>query len=128
MHQQLEEVREFMVKHGYPAGARPGQWPSIDLLRVHLIAEELGELSIALANRDLVGVADALTDLAYVVLGAAVTYGIPLDEVWAEVHKSNMTKAVRGPQDTRLRDKGNSYVPPNVRGVLEVAGLISPQR
>lgn len=114
----LEMIRRFAVKHSFKTGISPGEDPATDLIRVHLIAEELGELSLALAEGDRVKVADALGDLAYVVLGAAVTYGIPLQEVFEEIHESNMTKAVRQQGDTRLRDKGNSYVPPDVARVL----------
>jgi predicted HAD superfamily Cof-like phosphohydrolase len=84
-----------------------------------LIAEELGELALAIANRDKVMIADALGDLIYVVFGAAVTYGIPLQQVFEEVHRSNMTKAVRQPDDIRLRNKGDSYQPPDIAGILD---------
>lgn len=58
-------------------------------LRVSLIAEELKEFSEA---HSFVDVADALGDLLYVVLGAAVTYGIDLEPVFNEIHRSNMSK------------------------------------
>lgn len=80
--------------------------------RVALMLEELGELIQALAESDREGAMDGLADLAYVVTGTAVAYGVPLTEAFAEVHRSNMTKAVRTPQD-RLRDKGSEYRPPD---------------
>ncbi len=118
MHHQQAQVEEFHRKHSFPVGVEPGQDPKTDCVRLHLIAEELGELALAIGERDIVKIADALGDLAYVLLGAAVTYGIPLDAVFAEVHRSNMTKAVRDPKDTRLRSKGDSYRPPNIKQVL----------
>jgi len=63
--------------------------------RVRLILEETAELLLALARRDTVEVADALADLEYVVVGTAVQFGIPHDRVFAEVHRSNMSKFVR---------------------------------
>jgi len=61
-------------------------------LRSNLIKEEADEFDRAAKANDLVGVADALADLLYVVYGAANTYGIDMEPVFAEVHRSNMTK------------------------------------
>lgn len=61
-------------------------------LRVSLITEELDELVEAFDNYDIVEVADALGDLMYVILGAAVSCGIDLEPVFMEIHRSNMTK------------------------------------
>lgn len=120
MRQHVEMVREFHKKHGFPVGIRPGDDPKTDLVRVHLIAEEgVAELALAIAERDIVKIADALADLQYVLFGAAVTYSIPIQEVFEEVHRSNMTKAIRKEGDTRLRDKGASYEPADVAGILE---------
>lgn len=118
MHQEQLDVLAFHVKHSFPVGVKPGENHKTDLVRVHLISEELSELALAIGERNVVKIADALGDLAYVVIGAAVTYGIPLEQVFDEVHASNMTKAVRDPSDTRLRNKGDSYRPPDIRAVL----------
>jgi NTP pyrophosphatase (non-canonical NTP hydrolase) len=118
MGSSLQKVAEFHLKHAFPIAIKPGENPKMDLVRVHLIAEELGELALGIANKDIQLIADALGDLKYVVDGAAVTYGIPLEEVFDEIHRSNMTKAVRKPGDTRLRDKGASYVPPDIVKVM----------
>ena len=95
------------------------------LMRAHLILEEASEVMRALAEKDDVMLADGLGDLDYVVHGAAVAFGIPLDEVGEEIHRSNMTKAVRTPgvEDPRLRNKGASYQPPNLKKVLEDAKI-----
>jgi predicted HAD superfamily Cof-like phosphohydrolase len=60
-----------------------------------LVEEEVAELRTAVEASDLVGIADAIGDLIWVVLEAAVTFGIPVEEVFAEVHRSNLTK-IRG--------------------------------
>lgn len=95
-------------------------------LRAHLVVEEGGsELLRALAIRDKVLLADALADLAYVTYGCAVTFGIPLDLVFAEVHRSNMTKEPQ-PDDPMIRklSKGPSYSPPDIERVLREAGAL----
>lgn len=124
MHEQQRQLEEFHRKHNFPIGITPGENQKTDLVRLHLIAEEgIAELALALAEQNIVKVADALGDLAYVTLGAAVTYGLPLEAIFDEVHKSNMTKAVRNPNDTRLRNKGDSYRSPNIEGILLRSGV-----
>ena len=69
-------------------------WPDFSTreLRLELIDEEVEELRVAVANRDMVEIADALTDILYVVYGAGHTFGIDLDDCFDEVHASNMSK------------------------------------
>lgn len=86
--------------------------PDIRSLRYTLIHEELTELAVASANEDIVEVADALGDLLVVVLGTAVAYGIDLEPIFWEIHRSNMTKFIdghRGPNGKWI--KGPSYEP-----------------
>ena len=64
----------------------------INKLRFDLINEELDELRIALNNKDLLEVADALTDILYVTYGAGHAFGIDLDKCFNEVQSSNMSK------------------------------------
>ena len=64
----------------------------INKLRLDLIKEELNELSEAMKNRDLLEVADALTDILYVTYGAGHAFGINLDKCFEEVQNSNMSK------------------------------------
>jgi predicted HAD superfamily Cof-like phosphohydrolase len=61
-------------------------------LRVRLIEEEFSELKEAMAKQDLVALAKELADLLYVVYGTAVSYGIDMEPVFREVHRSNMSK------------------------------------
>lgn len=89
----FERVREFMksMEQERPSNAT---WPDekTERLREKLIEEEFIELKDAVVAKDMVAVADALADLLYVVYGAGVTFGLPLDEIFREVHRSNMTK------------------------------------
>ena len=64
----------------------------INKLRYALIKEELDEFKAALENKDLLEVADALTDILYVTYGAGHAFGIDLDKCFEEVQNSNMSK------------------------------------
>jgi predicted HAD superfamily Cof-like phosphohydrolase len=89
------------------------------LYRAYLMMEELGETLEAMANKDPEKFADGLADLMYVVVGTAITYGLPIAEVFAEVHRSNMTKKLRVPGNERMRDKGPSYQPPRIAEAIQ---------
>ena len=67
--------------------------PKLVNLRVKLIEEEFNELKEAIKQKDFKEVADALTDILYVVYGAGHAFGIDLDKTFEAVHNSNMTKA-----------------------------------
>ena len=64
----------------------------INKLRFDLIKEELDEFKEALDKKDLLEVADALTDILYVTYGAGHAFGIDLDKCFEEVQNSNMSK------------------------------------
>ena len=64
----------------------------VNELRYNLIEEELDELKIALKQKNLLEVADALTDILYVTYGAGHAFGIDLDKCFNEVQNSNMSK------------------------------------
>ena len=64
----------------------------INKLRIDLIKEELEELTDAINKKDLLEVADALTDILYVTYGAGHAFGIDLDRCFEEVQNSNMSK------------------------------------
>lgn len=99
-------------------------------LRYGLIEEELLELAEALwppggsypdYKPDRVGVADALGDLLYVVYGAAEVYGIDIDRVFREIHRSNMTKVSVPGANERIHkiQKGPNYSPPDLSFVMD---------
>lgn len=87
------------------------------LTRVRLIAEEFYELVHAMEEGNLIEVADALADLQYVISGCAVAYGIPLEAVFQEVHRSNMTKTPLGKNSKG--GKGEGYQPPDIKKCLQ---------
>lgn len=110
-------VREFHAKFGVVNATQPDISQHREL-RIKLIAEELDELLRALDANDITEVADALADLQYVVIGAALQWGIPLDRVFAEVHRSNMTKEGGGKRADGKILKGPGYESPDVAAVL----------
>ena len=91
----FERVQEFMKVFGQEVKEKP-EWPNGETmeLRIDLIEEELGEFKDAILSADgtLVDIADALSDLLYVVYGAGHSFGLDLDACFKEVHRSNMSK------------------------------------
>tara|TARA_B100000212_G_C27000649_1_gene374824 strand:+ start:94 stop:468 length:375 start_codon:yes stop_codon:yes gene_type:complete len=84
----------------------------INKLRVSLIKEELDELIEAMNKKDLVEVADALTDILYVTYGAGHAFGINLDDCFEEVQSSNMSKLAKDGRPI-YNDKGKVMKGPN---------------
>jgi len=87
-------------------------------LRAHLVLEEAGEFIDALADGDEIRALDGLMDLLYVALGTAVTFDWPVMEAFVEVHSSNMTKIRKEGDAGRVRDKGTTFRPPELRPLL----------
>ena len=86
-------VKNFMETFGQEVKNKPSfSTDKINKLRFDLIEEELDELRVALENKDLLEVADALTDILYVAYGAGHAFGIDLDKCFEEVQNSNMSK------------------------------------
>jgi predicted HAD superfamily Cof-like phosphohydrolase len=112
-------------------GAHLEALPTADLtedtiaLRVSLIQEELNEYREAAEGRDLVGVADALSDLMYVVLGTYVSHGLQdvAEALFAEVHSSNMSKLDENGRVLYRSDgkvlKSALWRPPDLANILQ---------
>ena len=89
----FEKVGKFMKTFGQEVKSKSSlSSEKINNLRVSLIEEELEELKQAINEKNLLEVADALTDLLYVTYGAGHAFGINLDKCFNEVQKSNMSK------------------------------------
>ena len=89
----FNKVKTFMETFGQEVKTKPSfSTDKINSLRYDLIKEELEELKEAIENKDLLEVADALTDILYVAYGAGHAFGIDLDKCFEEVQKSNMSK------------------------------------
>lgn len=91
-------------------------------LRLDLIEEEAQELVDAYTANDVVEVADALGDMIYVIYGMAIEMGVNLDDVVAEIHRSNMSKLGPGGKPLYREDgkvlKGPNYTRPDIRKVI----------
>ena len=89
----FDKVGIFMKTFGQEVKTKPSfSTDKINKLRLDLIREELHELTEAMNNKDLLEVADALTDILYVTYGAGHAFGINLDKCFEEVQNSNMSK------------------------------------
>ena len=89
----FNKVKTFMETFGQEVKNKPSfSSEKINNLRYELIREELDELKEALKDKDILEVADALTDILYVTYGAGHAFGIDLDKCFNEVQKSNMSK------------------------------------
>lgn len=119
----FEKVADFMRSFKQDVETVP-QWASVAELRYSLIHEELQELREALDCRDLVEVADALTDLLYVVYGAGHSFGIDLDKCFQEVHESNMSKLDENGEPIYREDgkvlKGPNFKNPDLNKILKI--------
>jgi predicted HAD superfamily Cof-like phosphohydrolase len=115
-------VKDFHQAFGQRVGENP-ELPSKEEreLRKKLLAEEYTEYVVAELNNDLVEIADALADIVYIAAGTAVSYGIPLDRIFAEVHRSNMAKLVDGKvvrrSDGKVQ-KPDGWTPPDIKTIL----------
>lgn len=122
MTKEQQQVKEWMEEAEQACPDKP-EFPSSEIadLRLDLIQEETNELAEADSLGELDKVADALADLMYVVLGTAVAYGIDLEPVFQEVHRSNMTKFIDGhKREDGKWIKGPSYSPANIQPIIEL--------
>ena len=87
-----------------------------------LIREEFYELMYAMREMDVVETADACADLIWVIEGLCHTLGIPLQKVWDEVNRSNMSKMIDGKlikRDDGKILKPDTYSPPDIKSILK---------
>lgn len=128
---ETTDVIQFRKAFGLPSHKKPTLLSTDEsLLHLKLIREELEELIVALADEDITEVFDALIDLKYVITGMGVHMGLPMDEGWVEVHRSNCSKlddngeplyhdGSEGP--VGKVKKSENYWPPRLDVILEAA-------
>jgi predicted HAD superfamily Cof-like phosphohydrolase len=120
----FNKVKIFMKTFGQKIESK-SSFPEqkIQDLRYELIREELEELKVALEEKNLKEVADALTDILYVTYGAGHAFGIDLDKCFDEVQASNMSKlGVDGKpiyNGSGKVMKGPNYFKPNLKKFVE---------
>lgn len=122
MKTMFEMVRDFHTIFGQRVGTKP-ELPDANerLLRMNLMTEEYREYNNAEANNDMVNLAVELADIVYIACGTAVSYGIPLDEVFNAVHQANMNKLIDGKvirrEDGKIK-KPDGWRPADIEGIL----------
>lgn len=153
-----EAIEEFMTRADQEVLKYP-QLPSdkIRTLRIRLMVEELlgsthpptevteqpsdhyvelliqnksDELVQSMLDGDLVGVADGLADVLYVVIGTAIAYGIDIQEVFDEVHRSNLSKTVWSEEEQRWlieKDEFGKGIKPPTYSPAEIEPIIDRQ-
>jgi len=120
----FDEVKVFMKTYGQEVKLTP-DFPENKILklRIDLIQEELDELKEAISNKDIVEVADALTDILYVTYGAGHSFGINLDDCFSEVQRSNMSKLDENGKpvfnDSGKVLKGPNYFKPDLKKYIK---------
>ncbi len=119
----FRKVGTFMKTFGQEVKTKPSfSTEKINKLRLDLIKEELEELTEAMYNKDLLEVADALTDILYVTYGAGHAFGIDLDKCFDEVQNSNMSKLDENGKpiynDSGKVMKGPNYFKPDLSKFL----------
>ena len=121
----FNKVKTFMDTYGQDVKEK-AEFPEnkIVQLRIDLIEEELNELKEAIKNKDIVEVADALTDILYVTYGAGHSFGVNLDQCFDEVQRSNMSKLGEDGNpiynDSGKVMKGPNYFAPNLKKIVNL--------
>ena len=116
------DVKEFQTAVGQNVSEVP-EFPDENerVLRRKLLKEEVEEYFDGEDKDDLENVAKELADIIYIVCGTAASYGIPLDRVFDEVHRSNMAKLVDGKvirrEDGKIL-KPDGWTPPDIKSIL----------
>lgn len=127
MKDAIRKVQQFHEAFDVPVAPHPTADISADLraLRARLLEEELQEYREAAASCDIVAVADALTDLAYILFGTYVTHGLQdaADALFDEVHRSNMSKLDEHGQPIYRADgkvmKSSRFSQPDLKPILD---------
>ena len=113
-------VEEFHRKSEIAIQAAPTELDeNTKRLRVRLIQEEFDELKESMATGDLSAVAKEMADLLYVVYGTAVSYGIDMEPVFHEVHRSNLSKVGGYKRADGKWVKPPTYSPASLEPILD---------
>lgn len=126
MKKQLKQVEDFQKAFGGFIG-EGASFPPLDrcVLRQRLLQEEVLELHEAWSNKDIVEVADAITDCLYILFGTAIEFGLQdkLEEFFDEVHGSNMSKLDENGKPIYRNDgkvlKSEKYYKPDLKKILD---------
>jgi len=121
MNKMQKQVEDFHRKFDHYIGTSPEI--SRPELRVKLIREEAKETCDAIEAGDLVEAIDGICDLLYVAIGTAIEFGVDIEPIFDEVHRSNMAKEGGGKNALGKTLKPPGWTPPDVLGHLIKQGL-----
>lgn len=109
----VKKTKAFHDKFNLPTSMIPTLVePTVAMHKVRLLLEELSELAKAIEQQSLLRVADSVTDLLSVAFSTAVTYGLPIDELFEIVHKANMQRDIGFDSNGKI-PKGPNYTHPD---------------
>jgi predicted HAD superfamily Cof-like phosphohydrolase len=114
-----QDVAEFHKTFGLTVGDIADPKISDGDLRWQLVMEEALEFKVGVGYNRLPEAVDAIADIIYVALGAAVTFGIRMDDIWDEVHKTNMAKVGGFRDENGKWRKPDGWTPPDIEGLIE---------
>lgn len=121
--QYLADVYEFHEKFQIPQPSNPTELDDeTETFRLEFILEEAAEYEEAVIKKDLVAQLDALVDIVYVALGAALMKGLDFDEAWRRVHAANMRKIAglpTGRHGTLDVSKPEGWKPPELSDLVD---------
>lgn len=121
----FEKLVEFheAFELGFPESPELPEDIETRKLRIRILVEEFEEYLEGEENNDIIEIADALIDIIYVAYGTGVEYGLPMDKLFNEVHRSNMSKLDENGNPIYREDgkvmKGENYTPPKVKEIIE---------
>ena len=119
MTEEQAMVEEFHRKFDIATANRPTEiGEDTKRLRVRLIQEEFDELKESMEAGNLAALAKEMADLLYVVYGTAVSYGIDMEPVFREVHRSNLSKVGGYKRADGKWVKPPTYSPADIQPIL----------
>ena len=122
---KINQVKDFNQSFKFRVEENPCFIPENEYRLNHsMMKEENDEYLEACENNDLVEIADALGDQLYILCGKILKHGMQhkIDEVFSEIHLSNMSKLENGKiikNEEGKVVKGKSYFKPNIKKILE---------
>lgn len=124
MNDIINSVKEFNKAFKLPLRDKPQLIDKDEYkLQYELLKEEVCEYLQACKDNDIIGVADALGDILYILIGACIRHGLhdKIHDVFDEIHRSNMTKLVNGKpiyNEAGKVLKSKNYEVPNLYPIL----------
>lgn len=127
---KVRDLRIRLMVEELLGSTKPGPVGGFGSPDYTLIKNKSDELVQSLLDGNLVGIADGIADVLYVVIGTAVAYGINIQEVFNEVHRSNMSKAVWdsvAKEWVVMRDEGGKVIKPPTFSEANIGPIILRQ-